>query len=135
MSKRILPNLSKYQWFGVVFLSLNFWYTGILLVNAVQHYLYWSLSTLLLLCVLNVPFALLSIRGTVWILRLSTLQRHPTIILITFAVSALHIIAFLFFSPFYEVTGIERTHVEIWLTVFSTAVIVSSYFLSSVSKK
>lgn len=126
MRLTIIPRLSYYQWLGLVLLSLNFWYSGVVLVSNINYYFGWNLMTFGLLCVLSYPIAVISIRGVDWILQLTPAQSQRVITIITVIVSTIHLIALYALTDWYQISGAGLILAIVWLGIFSITVLITS---------
>lgn len=127
MNVGISPQLSRYQWFGAILLSLNFWYSGVLLVSNVSYYINWSIIVVIFLSVVTFPFALFSIRGVEWLTGLNSTTSRSLVTIITLIVSILHSAALYLMPNWYDVSGRSLILAASWLTLFSATVLITSY--------
>lgn len=127
MNIGIKPKLSAYQWLGVSLLSINFWYSGMVLISSVSYYLGFTVTVFLILSVLSYPFANISIRGVEWIMGLTPTTSKGAVIIITVVVSLLHCVALFLIPDWYDVTGFALFLASGWLGIFSLTVIATSY--------
>ena len=126
--------LSLIQWVGLVLLSLNFWYSGLVIVRSITQYLGWSYFVLVTLCALGIPIAFFSIRGVRLMMQLTKEQTHTTVSIITGIVGALHVLSLYYAGAWYAASGRELVLVCAWLGVFSVTVLLVSYWSTGLAR-
>jgi hypothetical protein len=112
-----------WQLLAITGLAISFWFNGVLLIRLITSYALWGGFGSATIFALSIPIALLSIAGVRRLLKLTSEQLSPSIILIVVLVTMLHGIALTWTPTIYGASGRELLFASAWLVWFSGAVL------------
>ena len=112
----------------ITFLSFGFWSSGVFLIRFMSSYHFWSGWPLAILFVISPPVAALCIVGVRQMLRLTSTELLPTIILLTGLVALLHGLALTIIPALYGSTTPLFTGAS-WLVWFCGSVMIPAVLI------